>query len=469
MTVTQATIQSVNPATGQVLAEFDEFTPAQVDEALDQAAGAFRYWRANSFEHRAALLREAAGYLRSNRDRFAGLITAEMGKPIGEAEAEVTKCAWNCEFYAEKAAEFLADEPVASNAAESFVAFEPLGVVLAIMPWNYPFWQVIRFAAPALMAGNVAVLKHSSNIPQCALALEEIFTALGFPAGVFRTLLVSSSRVEGIIADDRIAAVTLTGSSDAGRKVAAAAGGSIKKAVLELGGSDPFIVLADADLDGAVEFAVKARFQNTGQSCIAAKRFIVVEDVANEFERRFVDAVRQLRVGDPSQRDTQIGPLAREDLLDSLDRQVRESESRGARVEVGGHRLDRPGYFYAPTVVTSVRADMPVFCEETFGPVATVTRVRDDEEAVDLANASEYGLGGNIWSSDIENAKRLARRVESGAVFINGMVASDPRLPFGGVKHSGYGRELSKFGIREFTNIQTIWVGPAQSRQLPSE
>jgi succinate-semialdehyde dehydrogenase/glutarate-semialdehyde dehydrogenase len=343
-----------------------------------------------------------------------------------------------------------------------------LGTVLAIMPWNFPFWQVFRFAAPTLMARNVAILKHASNVPQCALAIEEVFRGAGFPEGAFRTLLTPSSSIDKIIADDRVAAITLTGSSAAGRKVATAAGNALKKTVLELGGSDPFIVLPDADLDGAVEFAVKSRYQNTGQSCIAAKRFIVTADIADEFERRFVEAVRRLRVGDPAQRDTQVGPLAREDLLHGLDRQVRQSVNQGASVAVGGHRLERKGYFYAPTVITNVTPDMPVFREETFGPVAAVIRVADAGQAITTANNSEYGLGGNLWTRDTGRGKELARRIESGNVFINGMTASDPRLPFGGVKHSGYGRELSHFGIREFTNIQTIWIGPAQGEQSAS-
>jgi succinate-semialdehyde dehydrogenase/glutarate-semialdehyde dehydrogenase len=468
MAVTHAAIEFINPATEEVLHRYDAFTPAQVDGALTQARLTFNAWRETSFDQRSELMRRAATYLRKNVNRYTGLITAEMGKPITEAEAEINKCAWNCDFYADHAAAFLADEPVETNARESFVAFEPLGPVLAIMPWNFPFWQVIRFAAPALMAGNVAVLKHSSNVPQSALAVEEVFETSGFPEGTFQTLLISSSEIEGVIADDRIAAVTLTGSSAAGRKVAADAGRALKKAVLELGGSDPFIVLADADLDGAVEYAVKARFQNAGQSCIAAKRFIVVDDIAGEFERRFVAAVAELPVGDPTRPETRVGPLARGDLLTALDCQVRESVAMGARVAVGGHRLDRTGYFYAPTVLTGVQSDMPVFGEETFGPVAAVIRVRDAEEAVALANASEYGLGGNLWTRDTEQGKHLARRIESGNVFINGMTASDPRLPFGRVKHSGYGRELSHYGIREFTNIQTIWIGPAKEEQTAS-
>ncbi len=455
-------IRSINPATEEVFAEFEEFSPEQVDTVLKEAHQAFEQWRRTSFEERAALMRSAASYLREHKERLAGLTTAEMGKPIVEAEAEIEKCAWTADFYAEHAARFLADEQVTTNARESFVAFEPLGTVLAIMPWNFPYWQVFRFALPALMAGNTAVLKHASNVSQCALAIEEVFREAGFPQGTFRTLLVASSAVEGIIKDRRIAAVTLTGSEAVGSIVARTAGEALKKTVLELGGSDPFIVLADADLDGAVEFAVRSRFQDCGQSCISAKRFIVVEEVAEAFEQRFAEATSRLRVGDPRRRETQIGPVARGDLRDDLDRQVRETVQQGAQLLQGGKRLGERGYFYAPTVLTNVQPTMVAFHEETFGPIAAVTQVRDAEEAIAVANASIYGLGGNLWTSDIERGKQLARRIETGGVFINGMTASDPRLPFGGVKRSGYGRELSSYGIREFVNIQTIWVGPAE-------
>ncbi len=460
-------IQSINPATEEVLAEYDAFGPRQIDAALDEARAAFKSWRGRTYAERAEPLRNAARYLRSNKARLAGLITAEMGKPIAEAEAEIDKCAWNCDFYAEHAAAFLADEHVTTNARESFVAFEPLGVVLAIMPWNFPFWQVFRFVAPALMAGNTGVLKHASNVPQCALAIEEVIREAGFPHGAFRTLLIPPAAVDALIEDKRIAAVTLTGSDVVGSQVAATAGRALKKTVLELGGSDAFIVLADADLDGAVEFATRARFQNTGQSCIAAKRFIVVEEVAEQFEQRFAAAAKALKVGDPTARDTKIGPMARDDLRDGLDKQVRASVAQGARVLTGGERLDGRGYYYAPTVLTGVQRDMPVFGEETFGPVAALIRVRDAEEAVEVANDSVFGLGGNLWTADVEQGKALARRIETGGVFINGMTASDPRLPFGGVKRSGYGRELSSFGIREFVNIQTIWVGPAEGPAQP--
>ncbi len=455
-------IRSINPTTEEALAEFEEFTPEQVETVLREAQQAFGQWRRTSFEERAALMRRTASYLRQHKERLAGLTTAEMGKPIVEAEAEIEKCAWTADFYAAHAARFLADEPVTTNARESFVAFEPLGSVLAIMPWNFPYWQVFRFAIPALMAGNTAVLKHASNVSQCALTIEEVFRESGFPQGTFRTLLVPSSAVEGIIKDPRIAAVTLTGSEAVGSIVARAAGEALKKTVLELGGSDPFIVLADADLDGAVEFAVRSRFQDCGQSCISAKRFIVVEEVAEEFERRFAEATSHLRVGDPTQRETQIGPVARGDLRNDVDQQVRETVQQGARILQGGKSLGDKGYFYAPTVLVNVQPTMVAFQEETFGPIAAVMRVRDAEEAIAVANASIYGLGGNLWTCDIERGKQLARQIETGGVFINGMTASDPRLPFGGVKRSGYGRELSSFGIREFVNIQTIWVGPAE-------
>ena len=457
---TERLIESVNPANGEVLATFHAATGAQIEQALEDAQRSYRSWRTTSFGERATLMHAAAAYVRQERSRLAGLITAEMGKPIVEAEAEIEKCAWNCDFYADNAERFLADEPCASSATESYVAYPPLGVVLAIMPWNFPFWQVFRFAAPALMAGNTAVLKHASNVPQCALAIEEIFRASGFPHGSFRSLLIPGGAATRLIADKRIVAVTLTGSDAAGRTVAEAAGRAVKKTVLELGGSDPFIVLEDAELPAAVEMGVRARYQNTGQSCIAAKRFIVVESLFDQFRERFVDAVRGLRVGDPMDRGTQIGPLARDDLRDTLDQQVNESVRRGARVLTGGARRPGRGYFFEPTVLTDVRPEMPASCEEVFGPVAALIRVRDAHEAIAVANDSPYGLGANLWTADLTRARRLARDIEAGQVFINGMVASDPRLPFGGVKASGYGRELAAFGIREFVNIQTVWIGP---------
>jgi succinate-semialdehyde dehydrogenase/glutarate-semialdehyde dehydrogenase len=465
MTTRIAPITSVNPATDEILASFEPHTSEQVDEALGQAQDAFLAWRGRSFAERAVPMHRLAAILRERADRYAKLMSLEMGKPVTEARAEIEKCAGGCDFYAEHAARYLADQPVTSNARTSYVAFEPLGIVLAVMPWNFPFWQVIRFAAPALMAGNGAVLKHASNVPQCALAIEEAIRDAGFPQGLFRTLLLVGGAVEPIIADDRIRAVTLTGSSATGSQIAQAAGRALKKTVLELGGSDPFIVLNDADIAAAATTGVRARNQNTGQSCIAAKRFLLEADIADDFERRFVEGVRALRIGDPLDAQTQIGPLARPDLRENLERQVKESIHMGARLVAGGKRWGERGAFYTPTVLTDVTPDMPVFAEETFGPVAALVRVADAEAAIDLANDTEYGLGANLWTRDIPRAEKIARRIESGQVFINGMVASDPRLPFGGVKHSGYGRELSAFGIHEFTNIKTVWIGPAQEQK----
>ncbi len=451
-------IQSLNPATEETLATYEPMPAQQVDAIVAEAQDAFLRWREKTIAERGASMRRVTEQLRANARRYAGLITAEMGKTIGEAEAEIEKCAANCDYYAEHAARFLADERVESAAMESFVAFEPLGVVLAIMPWNFPFWQAFRFATPALMAGNTVVLKHASNVPQCALEIERVFGAAGFPEGVFRTLLIDSGAVEGLIADPRIVAVTLTGSDSAGSQVAAAAGRALKKTVLELGGSDPFIVLEDADLAGAAQVGAKARFQNAGQSCIAAKRFIVVEAVADRFEALFKEAAGALAVGDPTDRATQMGPLARADLRDQLEEQIAASVRQGAQVLTGGERPHGKGYFYPPTLLGGVTPEMRAFKEETFGPLGAIIRVRDTEEAIATANNSPYGLGGNLWTRDVRQAKELARRIASGSVFINGMTASNSRLPFGGVKRSGYGRELSSFGIREFTNIQTIWI-----------
>jgi len=453
-------IRSINPATEAVVATFDAATDTQVEQVLSQTHRAYHSWRRTAFAERSSLMRAAAAYLRAQQARLAAIITAEMGKPIVEAEAEVEKCAWNCAFYADHAAAFLADEPHPSNATDSYVQFTPLGTVLAIMPWNFPLWQLMRFAAPALMAGNTAILKHASNVPQCALVAEEVFRASGFPDGVFRTLLISSTVAMRLIQDPRIVAVTLTGSDAAGSAVAAAAGRAIKRTVMELGGSDPFIVLEDADLDAAAETGVRARYQNAGQSCIAAKRFIVAAPVFDAFQERFTAAVQALRVGDPSVRTTQMGPLARDDLRDTLEQQVRASVDRGARLLTGGTRRAGRGYFFAPTVLANVQPDMPAACEEMFGPVAALMRVRDAEEAIRVANDCPYGLGASLWTSDLTRARRLARQIEAGQVFINGMVVSDPRLPFGGVKRSGYGRELSQYGIREFVNVQTVWIGP---------
>ncbi len=455
-------LQSINPATEETLGTYKVHSSRQIADAVRQAAAAFRNWRNSSFAGRATPMHAAAAYLRVHKPRLASLITAEMGKPIVESEGEVEKCAWNCDYYADQAESLLKDEPRASAATSSYVQYTPLGIVLAIMPWNFPFWQVFRFAAPAIMAGNTAILKHASNVPQCALAIEEVFREAGFPRGVFTALLISGKAAGALIEDPHIAAVTLTGSEGAGSEVASQAGKVIKKTVLELGGSDPFIVLEDADLEEAVKTGVRARFQNTGQSCIAAKRFIVAESVFEQFQDRFVEEVKKLKVGDPADRSTQIGPLARPDLLDGLERQVSRSIETGARLLWGGTRRPGRGYYFEPTVLSEVNTDQPAACEEVFGPVAALMKVRNESEAIQWANCSPYGLGSSLWTTDIHRAKRLARGIEAGQVFVNGMVVSDPRLPFGGVKRSGYGRELSEFGIREFVNIQTVWIGPAR-------
>jgi len=455
-------LRSINPATGRELATFPELDEAGIETAIEKAYETRHAWRDAGLDARSALLRSVAGVLRADKSRFAAMMTAEMGKPIIEAEAEVEKCAWTAAWLADNAARLLADEPVESNATNSYVRFQPLGVVLAVMPWNFPFWQALRAGLPALAAGNLMLLKHASNVPQCALAVEDVFREAGFPDGVFQTLLIGPGPVERIIADRRVAGVTLTGSEAAGAKVAAAAGKAIKKSVLELGGSDPFIVLEDADVAMAATVGCRARNQNNGQSCIAAKRFVVVDSVADEFESRFSAAVGSLKVGDPMDRTHQFGPLARADLLDDLERQVDRSVAMGARVLIGGKRIDGAGNYFQPTVLADVRAGMPVYDEETFGPVASVIRVKDEEHALRVANDSDFGLGSAIWTKDIDRGRRLAERVEAGLVFINGMVGSDARLPFGGVKKSGYGRELSGYGIKEFVNLQTVWVGPAK-------
>jgi succinate-semialdehyde dehydrogenase/glutarate-semialdehyde dehydrogenase len=453
-------LNSINPATEETLKTFESHSSGQVDLALEESVAAFSSWRRTGFSERSSRMNAAAACLRENKARLAALITAEMGKPVTEAEAEIEKCAWNCEYYAGNAESFLQKESRASSASESYVQYTPLGTVLAIMPWNFPFWQLFRFAAPALMAGNTAILKHASNVPQCALAIEEIFAAAGFPKGTFRTVLVPGSETGSLIEDPRIAAITLTGSEAAGSEAAALAGRTLKKTVLELGGSDPFIVLPDADIEAAAMTGVRARYQNAGQSCIAAKRFILVGKAYEEFRDRFLTSVRCLKTGDPMVRDTQIGPLARKDLLDTLDRQLRGSLQKGARLLTGGRRRPGRGYYFEPTVIDEVTPDMPAACEEVFGPVAALLRASDEEEAVRLANCSPYGLGANLWTGDLSRARSMARDIEAGQIFVNGMVMSDPRLPFGGVKRSGYGRELSEFGIREFVNIQTVWIGP---------
>ena len=456
-------LRSIDPATGKELATFPEADDAAIETAIAKAYAVRHGWRDAGVEHRTRLLKDVAGVLRADKARYGAILTAEMGKPIVEAEAEVEKCAWTAAWLADNAARLLADEHIESTATTSYIRYLPLGVILAVMPWNFPFWQAFRAGLPALAAGNVMLLKHASNVPQAALAIEEVFREAGLPEGVFQTLLVGSAAVDRIISDRRVAGVTLTGSEGAGAHVAATAGKALKKAVLELGGSDPFIVLADADVAAAAGIAVRARNQNNGQSCIAAKRFIVVDDVAEDFEKRFVAAVGALKVGDPMDRANQVGPLARPDLIDALEKQVRESVKMGARVLTGGKRVDGEGNYYEPTVLGGVTQDMPVFREETFGPVAALIRAKDTEDAIRLANDSEFGLGSAIWTADTEEARRIADRIESGMVFVNGMVASDARLPFGGVKKSGFGHELSEIGIKEFTNAQTVWVGPVKT------
>jgi succinate-semialdehyde dehydrogenase / glutarate-semialdehyde dehydrogenase len=452
------TIQSINPATGERLRAFEPLSESQIEEKVERADETFRRYRRIPVASRAQMMTRAAEILEAEKEEFGRLMTTEMGKPLRAAIEEAAKCAWNCRFYAEKAAEFLADEASPTGATRSFIRYQPLGPVLAVMPWNFPFWQVFRFAAPALMAGNVGLLKHASNVPQCALAIEEIFRRAGFPEGAFQTLLIGSDQVDRVLDNPRVVAVTLTGSASAGSSVASAAGERIKKTVLELGGSDPFIVMPSADLDEAVKTAVRARIINNGQSCIAAKRFIVAEEIADEFERRFVKGMEALKVGDPMDETTDIGPLATADIIETLEGQVQESVAQGARVLTGGERLARAGNYFAPTILTNISPDSPAYLEELFGPVASLFRVRDLDEAIRLANDTTFGLAASAWTNDDEERDRLIDEIEAGLVFINAMVASDPRLPFGGVKSSGYGRELSREGIREFVNIKTVWI-----------
>ena len=456
-------IASINPATGETLKTFAPLSEEQLDEKLARAAATFRIHCQTSFADRAGCMRRAAEILETEKEEFARLMTLEMGKPIKSAVQEVEKCALVCRYYADHAESHLADEMVATNAARSFVRYQPLGVVLAVMPWNFPFWQVFRFAAPALMAGNIGLLKHASNVPQCALAIEQIFRRAGFPEGAFQTLLVGSDVVQRVLEDPRVAAATLTGSEPAGRSVAAIAGKQIKKTVLELGGSEPFIVMPSCNLEQAVATAVKARTINNGQSCIAAKRFIVATEIYEEFTRLFVAGMKALRVGDPLNESTDIGPLATKQILNDLEEQVQGSVAAGARLLAGGQRPTlegalAAGHYYEPSVLVDIPTDAPAYCDELFGPVASVFRVADIDEAIDLANATSYGLGAAAWTNDSREQERFAAEIEAGSVFINGMVASDPRLPFGGIKNSGYGRELGVFGIREFVNIKTVWI-----------
>jgi acyl-CoA reductase-like NAD-dependent aldehyde dehydrogenase len=449
---------SVNPVDGKRIETFPAFDEAQIEAALQRAQECFRNWGTRPIADRAERVGQLAGVLRGASERLARLATREMGKRLSEARAEVEKCASACDYFATRGPDFLVDEMIATDAVRSLVAWQPLGPILLVMPWNFPFWQALRQAVPATLAGNTVLLKHASNVPGCAAALEEMFLEAGFPRGVFANLPVGSDRVASIIADARVRGVSLTGSEGAGRAVAAAAGKALKKTVLELGGSDAFIVLADADLDETVDQALRARFQNNGETCIAAKRFIVEAPVADAFVERFRKGIEGLRVGNPMDETTDLGPLAREDLLKELDDQVRRSIEAGAHCITGGRRLEREGFFYAPTLLDRVRPGMAAFDEETFGPVAAVTRAADADDAVDLANASRYGLGGSVWTRDRVRGEDLARRLECGCAFVNGIVKSDPRLPFGGVKDSGYGRELSALGIREFVNAKTVWV-----------
>jgi succinate-semialdehyde dehydrogenase/glutarate-semialdehyde dehydrogenase len=451
-------IQTINPATGKMERTFLEHTLDEVFESIEKADNAFLKWRTTNFSARAKLMKKAAQILQDRKEHYGKILTLEMGKPITQAMAEVEKCAWVCDYYAENAPIILKEEVVKADASESYVRFDPLGVVLAVMPWNFPFWQVFRFAAPALMAGNVSILKHASNVPMSALAIEEIFIQAGFPENIFTTLLIDSSKVEKIINHPKVIAATLTGSEYAGKKVAESCGRNLKKSVMELGGSDPFIVLGDADIDSAVKTAVTARLINNGQSCIASKRFIVVENVYDEFEKKFVDAMKKVKVGDPMEATTELGPIAREDLLNELDEQVKQSVMKGATVLCGGERIKREGYFYEPTILANLCKGMPAYDDEIFGPVASLIKAMDEKDALRIANDSQFGLGASLWTKNITKAKELASKIESGSVFINGMVKSDPRLPFGGIKNSGYGRELSHYGIKEFVNIKTVWI-----------
>jgi succinate-semialdehyde dehydrogenase / glutarate-semialdehyde dehydrogenase len=451
-------IRTLNPATGELIKNFDALSDAEIDSRLQLASDTFRTYRHVPFAEKSPMMRKACEILEADKQKLARIMTLEMGKPIGAAVQEVEKCALACDFYANNAERSLADEKAQSSANRSYVKYQPLGPVLAIMPWNFPLWQCFRFAAPGLMAGNVGLLKHASNVPQCALAIEEVFRRAGFPEGAFQTLLIGSDKVDQIIADPRVVAVTLTGSVGAGSSVASSAGKQIKKTVLELGGSDPFIVMPSANMKRTIETAVQARTVNNGQSCIAAKRFIVHERVADEFLRGFVERMKALKVGDPMDETIEIGPLATKDVLDDLDEQVQATIKAGARALCGGRKDKGTGFFYMPTVLTDIPKESPAYREELFGPVASVFRARNIEEAIDIANDTKFGLGSSLWSNDEDERQIFIDRIEAGMAFINGMVASDPRIPFGGVKQSGYGRELSVHGIREFVNAKTVCI-----------
>ncbi|MGC2167434.1 MAG: NAD-dependent succinate-semialdehyde dehydrogenase [Gallionella sp.] len=449
---------SRNPATDRVIGTFGSWDEPRLSEVLDRAQHAQQQWAKAAFLHRAEILRDVAKTLRAKPRHFATLITLEMGKPLKESLAEIEKCANVCDYYAQHGESYMQSEPVESDAARSYVAYRPLGVILAIMPWNFPFWQVFRAAVPGLMAGNALLLKHAPNVPQCALAIEAIFKGSGLPDGLFSTLMIEVDMVDKVISNPNVHGVTLTGSEAAGRKVAACAGRHLKKCVLELGGSDPFVVLQDADLELTVNMAVASRFMNCGQSCIAAKRFVLVPQIADEFLARLRTKVDALRIGDPMDEATQIGPMARRDLRDSLHRQVSDSIAQGAYVVTGCHPVEDDGYYYQPSILDQVSAATRACQEELFGPVAIIIRALDEADALRIANETRYGLGSSIWSKDVTRAESLARQIGAGCTFINGMVKSDPRLPFGGTRASGYGRELSRYGMHEFLNVQTVWI-----------
>jgi succinate-semialdehyde dehydrogenase/glutarate-semialdehyde dehydrogenase len=451
-------IATVNPATGQLIQTFEPLSEGEIARKLELAQTTYRSWRKTPLEQRLACLARAAELLEARKETLGRLMTLEMGKPLKSAIEEAAKCAWACRYYVEHAPAFLADEPVGTTASRSFVRYDPIGPVLAVMPWNFPFWQVFRFAAPALAAGNVGLLKHASNVPQCALAIEQLLHDAGVPEGAFQTLLITSRQVAGVLEDPRVKAATLTGSEPAGRQVASQCGRLIKKTVLELGGSDPFIVMPSASVDEAAATAVRARCINNGQSCIAAKRFIVYRSLADAFEARMAEGLRALKVGDPFELSTEIGPLATADILEELDEQVQRTVAAGARVVTGGRRLDGPGNFYAPTLLADITEGSPAWLEEFFGPVALLIRVDSLDEAIEVANCTTFGLGAAAFTNDPEEQARFTDELEAGLVFINGMVASDPRLPFGGVKASGYGRELTAWGMREFMNIKSVWI-----------
>ncbi|MBI5020841.1 MAG: NAD-dependent succinate-semialdehyde dehydrogenase [Ignavibacteriales bacterium] len=451
-------IISINPATGEILKTFNPLSPEELEVKISLAENIFQKYKNISFQERTAMMNKAADILEEEKTIFGGIMTTEMGKPLWSAAEEAAKCAWVCRYYAEKAEHFLADELVQTTASKSYIKYQPLGIILAVMPWNFPFWQVFRFAAPALMAGNVGLLKHASNVPQCALAIEDIFRRAGFPDETFQSLLIGSDKVSRIIEDDRIKAITLTGSEPAGRSVASIAGKAIKKTVLELGGSDPFIVMPSSNIEEAARIAVRARTINNGQSCIAAKRFIVHNKIYKEFTSLFIEETEKLKVSDPMLDDCDIGPLATPALLNELEEQVDTSVKMGARILTGGHRIDRPGNYYEPTIITNIPKDSPAHSQELFGPVASLFKVNNINEAIKLANDSPFGLGASAWTKIASEKQQFIDELQTGSVFINGMVVSDPRLPFGGVKNSGYGRELSAFGIREFVNIKTVWI-----------